>query len=348
MRKISKFVIIISILFFFNGILLAAPAIESTTGSLVYGSTLLISGQGFGSKPIAKPFKWDDFESGVVGQKIGSSSNLGLNTSVWNEHGIDPVYSNVVLRPNSTRSVYHDLASSSAYGYDTTNYTGIYYVTFWHYYTQNMNNCSGFNNFKIFRHYTSDAGDGLVITDQCQSSQRTLFFSNTIDQCKSSFTRATYNSWHRYELYYSTGTNNRNGFLYFWIDGQLQGSCTNLNISAGLAQMRIGHYQDVGLNLDSYTDDVYIDTTQSRVEIGNASTWSACTHREIQIPIEWSNSSIKINVNKGSIKDGDCAFLYVVDANGNANSNGYKISGGAACAGDTAPPSAPSGLHITN
>jgi hypothetical protein len=37
-----------------------------------------------------------------------------------------------------------------------------------------------------------------------------------------------------------------------------------------------------------------------------------------------------------------------VDANGNVNSNGYKISGGDACVADTIPPAAPTGLKRPN
>jgi hypothetical protein len=98
-----------------------------------------------------------------------------------------------------------------------------------------------------------------------------------------------------------------------------------------------------------YFDDIYIQTgTQARVEIGDSATWAGCKHREIQKPSAWSDTAITITLNKGSFKDGDCAFLYVVDANGNVNSNGYKLSGGAACTGGTSSPSAPTGLHIAN
>ena len=75
-----------------------------------------------------------------------------------------------------------------------------------------------------------------------------------------------------------------------------------------------------------YWDEVYIDTTQARVEIGNASSWSACTHREIQIPSSWSSSSISVTVNQGSFSDGGGAYLYVVDSNGNVNDSGRAIT----------------------
>ncbi|MCD6288604.1 MAG: hypothetical protein J7M12_05765, partial [Candidatus Hydrogenedentes bacterium] len=58
---------------------------------------------------------------------------------------------------------------------------------------------------------------------------------------------------------------------------------------------------------------------------GNASTWSACTHREIQIPTAWSNDTITFTVNQGSFPYGT-AYLYVVDSTGAWNENGYPIT----------------------
>ncbi|GAH76879.1 unnamed protein product, partial [marine sediment metagenome] len=84
-----------------------------------------------------------------------------------------------------------------------------------------------------------------------------------------------------------------------------------------------------GLNSPLYWDEIYIDTTQSRVEIGNAATWSGCSHREVQIPSSWSSSSVSIDVNTGSFSNGT-AYLYVVDSSGAVNSSGYQITIGSA------------------
>jgi hypothetical protein len=72
-----------------------------------------------------------------------------------------------------------------------------------------------------------------------------------------------------------------------------------------------------------YIDDFYFDTTRSRVEIGNASTWSGCTWREIQRPTAWSSSSITVVANDGGFSGLSGKYLYVVDSDGNVNANGY-------------------------
>jgi hypothetical protein len=73
-------------------------------------------------------------------------------------------------------------------------------------------------------------------------------------------------------------------------------------------------------------DDIYVDFTQARVEIGDASTWAAVQHKEIQIPVSWSTSSVQIKVNKGEFATGTQAWLYVIDANGAVNQNGTPLT----------------------
>jgi hypothetical protein len=101
-------------------------------------------------------------------------------------------------------------------------------------------------------------------------------------------------------------------------------------------------------------DDFYIQRgTLARVEIGDRSSWKSCTWREIQKPSAWSNSSITIQLNRGSFQQGQTAYLYVVDANGTVNSQGYPFTvGGGGSGGSTPPPpsndppSPPTGLKV--
>jgi len=96
-----------------------------------------------------------------------------------------------------------------------------------------------------------------------------------------------------------------------------------------------------------YYDDIYIDDTWARVEIGDASTYNNCTHREIQIPTAWSNTSIAITINQGSFNTGDVVYLYVADENGVTNTSGYPITiGDTMTASDLTSPAAPSKLSI--
>jgi hypothetical protein len=87
-----------------------------------------------------------------------------------------------------------------------------------------------------------------------------------------------------------------------------------------------------------YVDDVYIDSTQARIEICAEATWAARTHCEIQPPSAWSSSSATVTVNRGSFAADATAYLYVVDADGTANSTGYEITFGDEVEADTTAP----------
>jgi hypothetical protein len=87
-----------------------------------------------------------------------------------------------------------------------------------------------------------------------------------------------------------------------------------------------------------FYDDIYVDTTYSRVMLGNNSTYSSCTVIDPQIPSTWARSSITVTVNQGALTDGT-AYLFVFDADNNHNPLGYPVTiGGGGGGGDSAAP----------
>jgi len=82
-----------------------------------------------------------------------------------------------------------------------------------------------------------------------------------------------------------------------------------------------------------YFDDIYIDTTWSRVVLANNQDYDSATIVEPQIPSAWSGNSISATINLGAITD-STAYLFVFDADNNHN-GGYEIqvggSGSGAC-----------------
>ncbi len=77
--------------------------------------------------------------------------------------------------------------------------------------------------------------------------------------------------------------------------------------------------------MELHWDEVYVDRTQARVELGDAATWTASTHFEIQIPEAWSTTAVTFRVNRGTLPPGETAYLYVVDSEGNVNADGYPV-----------------------
>ena len=72
-----------------------------------------------------------------------------------------------------------------------------------------------------------------------------------------------------------------------------------------------------------FIDDVYVDNSWQRVEVGDNSVFASCTHREIQIPTSWSDTEISVTWNQGSFENYTPVYIFVVDENGDA-SNGLK------------------------
>ena len=82
------------------------------------------------------------------------------------------------------------------------------------------------------------------------------------------------------------------------------------------------------IDVYQYYDDIYINNSWARVEIGDDPDYDSCTHREMQIPTAWSSDSVDITVNQGSFPDGATAYLFVVDEDGIVNTTGKSITFG--------------------
>ncbi len=63
-----------------------------------------------------------------------------------------------------------------------------------------------------------------------------------------------------------------------------------------------------------WVDEVYVDSTQARVEIGDAPRWYDCTDRSPQPVSSWTDGEIRIRLNQGRLS-GD-AYLFVVRPDG--------------------------------
>lgn len=70
--------------------------------------------------------------------------------------------------------------------------------------------------------------------------------------------------------------------------------------------------------IEANYDDIYIDVTPQRVEIGNAPTLNGCTWREVQVATAWSENSITFDVRySGDVVAGDPLYLFVMDEDNN-------------------------------
>jgi hypothetical protein len=95
-----------------------------------------------------------------------------------------------------------------------------------------------------------------------------------------------------------------------------------------------------GDGIIGWADDVYVDTSWQRVMVCAQSTWAACANKSIQIPSAWSDTAISVTLNKGLLSGLVGSYLYVIDADGGVNAQGFPL-----CTSDC-PPNPPLNLRI--
>jgi len=340
----------------------SGPSISSYSGTWAPGNSITISGSGFGSKSQGAPRVWDTFESGTGGQDItGHNPVIGPAWSSLTSNGYPPQYSNTANRTNSTLCSRHDFVSDSQYNcsleyFETTDTA---YFTFWWkyhkeqaYYNRNTKpwveygHADGMWPAAYIGFGNPDYGDGGVrssVQDQpTMPSGPTLWGGTDVP--------TILDSWVRIEQYLEQSTPNvADGTFMTWIHKPYIASPAisfDLNSGENAYMMRTTSSQWYQWTLGGaffardtlpagggqvangylYMDDIYFDVTRARVEVGNASTWSGCTQREIQIPTAWSSSSVTITANKGGYSSFSGKYLYVLDSENRVNSNGYAIN----------------------
>ncbi|WP_075186472.1 hypothetical protein [Teredinibacter haidensis] len=76
-----------------------------------------------------------------------------------------------------------------------------------------------------------------------------------------------------------------------------------------------------------YFDTLYVDDSWHRILICSQAQWESCTDPEIQIPIAWSDSSLKFATRMNGLqsKGGGGLYLYVVNNEGEVNAQGFAL-----------------------
>ena len=305
--------------------------------------TLQISGSGFGSHANNNEgsFKWDgtspicakfkDFEDGQI-ESQGFTIENGY-TKEW-------YLSTSGTRTNSRYSGVRDYVSTrlAMLKYVQSNKsTGKLYVSF---YIKYIGNPGG---GKIWRWYfgNNSAKDDLYValTESNSLHSHSEATSDAVDYW--GYT-APKSEWHRYEFIMEYDGGGK-GSMRGYVDGKFLNEETNYFSNASWSPS--GHGVQWGFMSEPYDDgrqwhfdDLYVDYTQARVEIGNNASWSSCTVKEIQIPLSWGTSSISVQPNNGAFNSGNKAYLFVVDENGNVSNNGQGVAITIGEGGSTTPP----------
>lgn len=320
------------------------PSISTVTGAVSHGSTITIAGSNFGTKATAAPQKYDDFESYSEGATATTAD--GWSSVDWggNGPGMPPIYSSTAGHVGKGLMARFENGGSISRVRLDRDWSGGFYIDYWYTHVEAGERS---RNLKPWRLYGNGQGSNefpqFNVLMQCASGSVQLPVSTNTGGPNPYFTSVDnlvgamrhWQIWAKPDIT-DGGDGYSNGSLLVMLNGQVvhRNDAWRSNDAACDGnywyQLSISGYYSRSVdggscpstyitgNAYEYWDNLYIDNTQARVEIGNASTYAACTHREIQIPSAWSATSITCTVNTGSFSSG-AAYLFVIDEEGTAS-----------------------------
>ncbi len=317
----------------------ADPVITGITGTLDNGASVTIQGSGFLDGTF-EPFSWDDFDNGTAGQELGTPI-VGPD---WSFLSQTPRPSYSATRTHSGEHSAHITwpnYSISAFGWSNKGPFDRLYISFWRYMDPEDPDTPPLNFKMMYLHGNgtleeqSDSPHFMIgaIMPTRRNWQFAVQNHPTVNfpwQTSRSYFE-TINVWQRWEIYVQleSSINASDGYIEGWLDGVKvyeQGGLNLADSDGTFRDFRLGHmFQGHGQDDHCYYDDVYVSQSRSRIEIGNAPSFEACTVREIQIPTDWSSNLLTVDLHYSRYSQGELAYLYVVDDNGVVNTQGYPI-----------------------
>lgn len=320
-----------------------AVSISGTSGTWSHGNTVTISGSGFGTKATAAPYLWD-----TVGNipSYGSSGVVPVGGAYpWGQNSGDNDACKVQITTSGLR--HSRLTKQYVHAPTSANIPPLFgrpgvamgsagqfgqYISF---YTRS--NASWIGSTKIVR-FSDNASLGNYQYSHT-NQQHYLYDSSAGVYRMNRWTPfgADDGSWYRVEwwLQQSSITMYRNGSVRVSSAIVVNDFPTGTDMTPWPMPVSLRYvYHLGGYELSASADrgpttwfnEIYLDSTPQRVEIGNASTWAACSVREPSVPSAWSDTAITATVNLGAHPNSGPAYLYVFDSTNTPNTNGYPIT----------------------
>lgn len=349
---------------------LGAPVVQQVSGPFDHNATITISGSGFGSKTTAAPLVWDNASSNSLTDKWSGAwpSQLpGYNTNYYSPmRGINPPH------PRDTRYIAGaHAANKGAYsGYAVMVYKSIplptlpYYIyASWYQRADDQWHFGGDNNFKTFDYSegdnpyankswytclgpphpgsTSDGAQWVIETSTPLSNPD----RNGHNAWWGSAVNPMAGEWSKVEIAIKV-TDQSDGYINVWENGHSVVNYVGVtdNYGGTLRTISVGGYARMQGYTSNwrYFDDVYVDTSLSRIVLADKPVLSEATIIENQIPSAWSDNSITATANLGKFVQGQSVYLFVVDSTGTPSASGMAITAG----GAAVVPSAPSAVSV--
>ncbi len=301
---------------------------------------LQATGTGFGARQSIAPLLWDDFESGTPGKLIASQP---ARIGTWDSGAGSEYVTYSDLRPFAgNKSARHDFTTYYNASLAKNGTFPKLYIDFWARPEMIAPPC----NWKVWRLY----GDNDLLQIDW------VFFNtsssdNVVDPA---FVNAYWghlpykdSTWQHYQVVYQESTpGGSDGTLIHMINGEIDGanssSLKTRTVSSHISEVRLGHFWSTDHLQGCYSpgavvyiDNVYIDTSWTRMEVTDQPTYSASRARAVQLPMAWSDSTATATANLAGLPTSGKLYVYVFDESNRPNKSGFPIS---ITAGVTPPP----------
>jgi hypothetical protein len=334
MNRVLRSVAVLTTLLAFSVAVEAAPSVSGVSGTVATGQTIRVNGSGFGSKVPAAPHVWADFENGMT------PTNLGRQTS-WN--GVAALSWTTTEGYKGTKG----LKATDGNGVwtvrtDYTNWTRESQKSYI-FRRQKMNFLitDPTQNWKVWRIWPASAnGNYPNIYAGANNGLCNVEMAGNQSGFWGNFNHKS-TDWVAEEFLFqaSSAIDTKDGLVVYRANGvEKTRGAVRTRTSSSPAYMVANYVVHAVLaNKSTWTpawnsnnrvwvDDVYVDTTWSRVMIGNAATYSSCTNFEVQIPSAWADGSVTVTAITRSFASGTRAYVYVFDSNNSVNANGFPIT----------------------
>jgi hypothetical protein len=318
------------------------PSISSLSAdTLSHGQSYTIGGSAFTTKTTDSPVVWDDVESGSFSENWGSINHLSVGTEA--------------RHINSQYSGTHNFQGNLQEGLGYFKGAGSplsekWFVQYWFKLDENWERDgwlpneerdesydASLANVKFFRLWNPGSiNENFVIASQGYGGGGLIYSTEHVtDGFGGSFDNIdniSLDAWHLFQFeYQESDVNINNGVIRMWRDGNLILEDTTIKTREDFSELKrpfiVGFYNswwDSGTDRDDfYIDDIYVDSSWSRVELCNNQNKDLATHCEIQSYSSWGDTAIQFTANIGSL-DGGTAYLFVVDEDANV-SDGYQV-----------------------
>lgn len=313
------------------GPIAAADSLPIVTNASQSAGTLTITGSNFGAGKVT-PLLWDTFESGSNGATIAASPQAGS----W-----DAATGPAPLAASTYSTAQAHSGSKSLYSPRTAGEYGNFAVAlpdsprfcqgFWFRY----NRPAGIGQVRLAEvwgtYRVGDYNPGVMIGSDGGAWSGHVALENTGTTHSATFTGPSQDDWHQYEaILQQSDVGVANGRVTVRIDGATVYDKRDIITRerpgerwerAHFLSAMTGFLDD---SAQTWIDEAYINDSWSRVELGNASTYAACTQTAIQPLASWADGSITATLNPGAFSG--TVYAYVTTADGAVNANGVAVS----------------------